>query len=67
MYHVLLLSRKNILSVVRGIAVAPGFQGRAHPVIARIVFLGGRCLIRLSGVTHCDGTVSCKDLSGLSP
>ena len=40
-YDVVLLSRKNILLVVRGIAVAPGFQGRAHPLVAGVVFLGG--------------------------
>lgn len=66
-YRACLLSKKNVLSVVRGVAVAPGFQGGAHPVIARVVFLGWCRLIGLSGITHRDGTVSRKDLGRLSP
>jgi len=66
-YRACLLSKKNVLSVVRSIAVAPGFQGGAHPVIARVVFLGRCRLIGLSGIAHGDGTVSRKDLGRLSP
>ena len=66
-YRACPVNRRKVSSVVRGVAMAPGFQGRAHPVIAGIVFLGRCRLIGLSGVTHRDGTVSCKDLGRLPP